>query len=246
MTLFIEVFLGNFVKRQSAKTILIMSISENIQKIKASIPRHVNLVAVSKTHPPELILEAYNRGQRHFGENKVQELIAKETHLPKDIYWHMIGHLQSNKVKFIAPFVSLIHGVDSLSLLKTIDKEAKKVNRTIDCLLQLHIATEASKFGFSQDELKAVLADSEIWKLENIRVCGLMGMATFTDDEKQVLNEFSGLKLFYDQIKKEYFNTDAHFKVLSMGMSDDYQVAIEAGSNLIRVGSAIFGEREYI
>jgi len=223
-----------------------MSISENIKQVKASIPEYVNLLAVSKTHTPSMIKEAYDSGQRHFGENKVQELIAKESQLPKDISWHMIGHLQSNKVKFIAPFVSLIHGVDSLNLLKAIDKEAKKANRIIDCLLQVHIASESSKFGFSEVELMTVLADSEIWDIENIRVCGLMGMATFTEDETQVIKEFKGLKLFFDQIKKEFFSRHDAFNILSMGMSDDYLIAIEAGSNLIRVGSAIFGERDHI
>jgi pyridoxal phosphate enzyme (YggS family) len=223
-----------------------MSVVQNLQKIEATIPEGVILVAVSKTHSPALILEAYNWGQRHFGENKVQELISKETQLPNDIHWHMIGHLQSNKVKFIAPFVSLVHGVDSLNLLKTIDKEANKVNRTIDCLLQVHIASESTKFGFSEPELLEVLAGQEIWQMENVRVCGLMGMATFTDNEKQIKREFSGLKHFFDHIKKAYVNNMAHFNVLSMGMSDDYLIAIEAGSNLVRVGSAIFGEREYI
>lgn len=222
-----------------------MSIIDNLHNIKGSIPEHVNLVAVSKTHPPEMILEAYNAGQRHFGENKVQELTSKEVQLPSDIIWHMIGHLQSNKVKYIAPFVSLIHGVDSFILLQIINKEAKKCNRTIDCLLQIHISTESSKFGFSEDEILAMLLNDQYYSLENIRICGLMGMASLTDNNEQIRQEFRGLKQLFNKIKTEYFSDKDFFKILSMGMSGDYKIAIEEGSTMVRVGSAIFGEREY-
>ncbi len=222
-----------------------MSIAENLQQIKNSIPEYVNLVAVSKTHPPELILEAYAKGQRHFGENKVQELITKVAQLPSDIIWHMIGHLQSNKVKNIAPFVGLIHGIDSFKLLEVVDKEAFKVQRTIDCLLQVHIASESTKFGFSKDELEKLFAGDEFLKLKNVRVCGLMGMATYTDNTNQVRQEFRGLKQLFDKLKTEYFSSTDFFNVLSMGMSGDYLIAIEEGSTLVRVGSAIFGYRDY-
>lgn len=223
-----------------------MSIAENLQQIKNSIPEYVNLVAVSKTHPPELILEAYAKGQRHFGENKVQELTSKVAQLPSDIIWHMIGHLQSNKVKYIVPFVGMIHGVDSFKLLEVIDKEAFKVHRTIDCLLQVHIASESTKFGFSEDELEKLFAGEEFIKLTNVRVCGLMGMATFTDDTNQVRQEFRGLKQLFDKLKTRCFSSTDFFNVLSMGMSGDYLIAIEEGSTLIRVGSAIFGYRDYL
>lgn len=222
-----------------------MSIAENLQQIKNSIPEYVNLVAVSKTHPPELILEAYAKGQRHFGENKVQELITKVAQLPSDIIWHMIGHLQSNKVKNIAPFVGLIHGIDSFKLLEVVDKEAFKVQRTIDCLLQVHIASESTKFGFSKDELEKLFAGDEFLKLKNVRVCGLMGMATYTNNTNQVRQEFRGLKQLFDKWKTEYFSSTDFFNVLSMGMSGDYLIAIEEGSTLVRVGSAIFGYRDY-
>ena len=212
-----------------------MPIASNLKATQNSLPKEVTLVAVSKTKPNTAILEAYQAGQRIFGENKVQELAQKAEELPKDIAWHMIGHLQTNKVKFIAPFVSLIHGVDSLKLLKEINKRAEENNRIIDCLLQVHIATESSKFGFGIEEVESVLNQAEEFK--NIRITGLMGMATFTDDTQQVVDEFKSLKTVFDSIKNEHITT------LSMGMSGDYKLAIEQGSTMIRVGSAIFGHR---
>jgi len=212
-----------------------MPIASNLKATQNSLPKEVTLVAVSKTKPNTAILEAYQAGQRIFGENKVQELAQKSEKLPKDIAWHMIGHLQTNKVKFIAPFVSLIHGVDSLKLLKEINKRAEQNNRIIDCLLQVHITSESTKFGFGLSEVTSALNQAEEFK--NIRITGLMGMATFTDDTQQVVNEFKSLKTVFDSIKNEHFTT------LSMGMSGDYKLAIEQGSTMIRVGSAIFGHR---
>jgi PLP dependent protein len=220
-----------------------MSIAENISGIIKSIGASTQLVAVSKTHPVEVILEAYSAGQRHFGENKVQELAGKAEVLPKDIVWHMIGHLQSNKVKYIAPFVGLIHGVDSFKLLKVIEKEAEKNNRVIPCLLQVHIAMESSKFGFSKEELNDMLKSEEFKNFKNIEIRGLMGMATFSDDMNQVRNEFQGLKQLFDTLKSSSFQNLDSFCELSMGMSDDYTIALEEGSTLIRLGSAIFGAR---
>jgi|TARA_B110000091_G_C13736727_1_gene441468 pyridoxal phosphate enzyme (YggS family) len=212
-----------------------MRIASNLKAIQSSLANKVTLVAVSKTKPNAAILEAYQAGQRIFGENKVQELAQKAEKLPNDISWHMIGHLQSNKVKFIAPFVSLIHGVDSLKLLKEINKRAEQNNRIIDCLLQVHIASESTKFGFSLSEVTSALNQADEFK--NIRITGLMGMATFTDDTQQVSQEFKSLKTVFDSIKNEHITT------LSMGMSGDYKLAIEQGSTMIRVGSAIFGHR---
>jgi hypothetical protein len=212
-----------------------MAIASNLKEIKSSLPKEVTLVAVSKTKPNTTILEAYQAGQRIFGENKVQELAQKAEELPKNIAWHMIGHLQTNKVKFIAPFVSLIHGVDSLKLLKEINKRAEQNNRIIDCLLQVHIATESSKFGFGMEEVESALNQAKEFK--NIKIIGLMGMATFTDDTQQVVDEFKSLKTVFDSIKNEHITT------LSMGMSGDFKLAIEQGSTMIRVGSAIFGHR---
>lgn len=212
-----------------------MNIVSNLKKIKASIPNEVTLVAVSKTKPEADILEAYNAGQRIFGENKAQELATKHKKLPKDIEWHMIGHLQRNKVKVIAPFVSLIQGVDSLKLLKEINKRAEQNNRYIDCLLQVHIAKESTKFGFDTDEINSVIVTAE--KLKNINIIGLMGMATFTKDENQVNNEFALLNELFKRIKTSSINT------LSIGMSGDYKLAINNSSTMIRVGSAIFGYR---
>tara|TARA_B100001142_G_C14332365_1_gene654609 strand:+ start:213 stop:854 length:642 start_codon:yes stop_codon:yes gene_type:complete len=212
-----------------------MNIANNLSKIKESIPKGVSLVAVSKTKPSSDILEAYNAGQRIFGENKVQELANKYEELPKDIQWHMIGHLQSNKVKYIAPFVSLIHAVDSLKLLKEINKRAEQNNRVIDCLLQVHIASESTKFGFGTGEIESALIEVEEFK--NINIIGLMGMATFTNDEKQVNNEFALLSELFKKVKTYSINT------LSIGMSGDYKLAINNGSTMIRVGSAIFGHR---
>jgi pyridoxal phosphate enzyme (YggS family) len=222
-----------------------MSISENIQSIKSNIPQHVTLVAVSKTKPNSSIQEAYAGGQRIFGENKVQELTKKYDELPKDIEWHYIGHLQSNKIKFIAPFVSLIHGVDSEKLLKAINKEGKKVNRRIKCLLQFHIAKESTKFGLSAEEAQSMLDTNILNELENIEICGVMGMATYTDDKAQVTNEFKTLKNIFATLKNKYFVNHDSFSQISMGMSGDYPIAITQGSTMIRVGSSIFGERNY-
>jgi pyridoxal phosphate enzyme (YggS family) len=216
-----------------------MNIKENILYLLDQLPKEVKLVAVSKTKPNEAIFEAYEAGHRIFGENKVQEMISKYEVLPKDIQWHMIGHVQSNKVKYMAPFVTLIHGVDSLKLLKEINKQALKNNRVIDCLLQLHIASESNKFGLSKIECIEALIAAE--SLENVTIKGLMGMATFTDDNCQIEQEFNELKELYDQLAKQYLE----FEVLSMGMSGDYEIAIAKGSNMIRVGSKIFGERNY-
>lgn len=222
-----------------------MSIAENIEQIRANLPANVKLIAVSKTRPAEMLMEAYQHGQRAFGENKVQEMVWKHEELPKDIEWHFIGHLQTNKVKFIVPFVHLIHGVDSFKLLKTIDKEAAKVGRVISCLLQFHIAEEETKFGFSLDEVIEMLNSAEFKELKNVSVFGVMGMATFTDDEKQVRKEFSGLKAIFDQLKHEFFVNDPQFTEISMGMSGDYRIAVEQGSTMVRIGSTIFGERNY-
>ena len=219
-------------------------IAERLAKVRANIPEHVTLVAVSKTKPNEDILVAYDAGQRVFGENKVQELTAKHETLPKDIEWHMIGHLQSNKVKYIAPFVSLIHAVDSLKLLKEINKQAIKHNRVIDCLLQIKIASEDSKFGMHPNEAEEILQSEELSELKNIRIKGVMGMATFTDNNEQIKKEFQYLKQAFDNLKSS--NTeDINLETISMGMSGDYQLAIECGSTMIRVGSNIFGARNY-
>lgn len=220
-----------------------MSIAENINLIKANLPAIVKLVAVSKTKPAELLLEAYRAGQRAFGENKVQEIVWKYEELPKDIEWHFIGHLQTNKVKYIAPFVHLIHGVDSYKLLKTIDAEAKKVNRVIPCLLQFYIAEEESKFGFSMEEAVELLQSVELKSMKNSLISGVMGMATYTDDEKQIGKEFAHLKKIFDQLELEFFAEVPDFNEISMGMSGDYLIAIEKGSTMIRIGSTIFGER---
>ena len=222
-----------------------MSITKNIQLLQAELPQGVRLVAVSKYHPNEAILEAYNAGQRVFGESKVQEMVAKYETLPKDIEWHFIGHLQTNKIKYMASFVSLIHGVDSLKLLKEIDKQAAKAGRRVKCLLQIHIAQEETKFGFSPNESKEMLDQGEWRELKNIQLCGLMGMATNTDSTEQVRAEFSSLSSLFDELKSAFFVSDEAFCELSMGMSDDYPEAIEAGSTLVRVGSKIFGERVY-
>lgn len=221
-----------------------MSIKNNIEKFTQTLPAGCRLIAVSKTQPVEKITEAYAAGQRLFGENKAQELRAKYEALPKDIEWHMIGHLQTNKVKYIAPFVHLIHSVDSFKLLTEIDKQAKKVSRTIRCLLQVHIAREETKFGFSESEVLDMLQSGQFQTLKNIQVCGLMGMATLTDDVAQIRNEFKGLKTLFEKIKAVQI-ASVSMEELSMGMSSDYAIAIEEGSTLIRVGTAIFGERNY-
>ncbi len=211
-----------------------------LQEIK---PFRAQLIAVSKTKPVKDVLEVYNAGQRLFGENKVQEMVSKHEALPQDIQWHLIGHLQTNKVKLIAPFVSMIHSIDSLKLLQEINKQAEKNNRIIDCLLQIFIADEETKFGLSEEELVALLSSAEFSKLKNIRICGLMGMATNTDDESKIANEFSHLKKIFEEVKQKYFSTETSFKELSMGMSSDYKIALERGATFIRVGSIIFGER---
>ena len=216
-----------------------MEIGKNITSLLEKLPATVDLVAVSKTKSNEEILEAYNAGQRKFGENKIQDMTRKYEILPKDIQWHMIGHVQSNKVKYMAPYVSLIHGVDSLKLLKEINKQAKKNNRIIDCLLQIHIATEESKYGLSVQESQQAIKIAK--ELPHLRIKGLMGMATFTEDQKQIEREFAGLKSLYDKYKEQKIP----LKVLSMGMSGDFLIAIEQGSNMIRVGSKIFGPRNY-
>ncbi|MFM1809743.1 MAG: hypothetical protein RLZZ382_968 [Bacteroidota bacterium] len=218
-------------------------IKTQLAAIRSSLPATTALIAVSKTHPIERIMEAYEAGQRDFGENKVQELVEKYEALPKDIRWHMIGHLQSNKVKYIAPFVHLIHGVDSFNLLKEINKQGQKNGRRISCLLQFHIAQEDTKFGLSLEEAKAFLAGPEFSLLDHVRICGVMGMATFTENTTQIRKEFQSLQAIYQQLKSNYFSSNAEFKEISMGMSDDYPIAMEEGSTLIRVGSKIFGRR---
>jgi hypothetical protein len=209
------------------------------------LPQHVKLIAVSKTKAEDVILEAYNQGQRVFGENKVQELTRKYENLPKDIEWHMIGHLQTNKVKFIAPFVSMIHSVDSHKLLKMINKEANKHNRSINVLLQVHIAEEESKFGIPPAKINEFLEESNINELENVNICGVMGMATFTEDKEVVASEFEQLNQVFKQLKNGFFKNDDGFQEISMGMSNDYSLAINKGSTLVRIGSSIFGERNY-
>ena len=219
-----------------------MSIQTNLLNIKATLPKQVTLVAVSKTKPVSDLMEAYNAGQRIFGENKIQEMTEKWEQMPKDIQWHMIGHVQTNKVKFMAPFVSLIHGVDSLKLLQEINKQAKKNNRTIDCLLQIYIAEEETKFGLDEEELTSLLSSNEFQELKNIQIVGLMGMATFTANKDQIKKEFLHLKSIFDtnkNLKSEICNLNT----LSMGMSGDYQLAIECGSTMVRIGSSIFGGR---
>ncbi len=222
-----------------------MNIGKNIKAITGMLPNEVKLVAVSKTKPDEDLLEAYNAGQRVFGENKTQELTGKHERLPKDIEWHFIGHPQSNKVKYIAPFVHLVHGVDSLKLLKIINKEAQKNGRTIRCLLQFHIAREATKFGLTETEASAILNSGEYKALQNIQLVGVMGMATYTNDKAQIRKEFRKLHNIFDTLKKQHFAETDSFCELSMGMSDDFPLAIEEGSTMVRVGSKIFGARNY-
>ncbi len=227
-----------------------MSIANNLTEIKSQLPAHVTLVAVSKTKPVSDLMEAYNAGQRIFGENKIQEMTEKWEQMPKDIEWHMIGHVQTNKVKFMAEYVSLIHGVDSFKLLEEINKQAKKHNRIIDCLLQVHIAEEETKFGLNEEELNVILSSESFKKLENIRIAGLMGMATFTENTAQIEKEFKHLKTIFDNINRnrtDAISTDAINRVstLSMGMSGDYQLAISCGSTMVRIGSSIFGNRNY-
>jgi pyridoxal phosphate enzyme (YggS family) len=222
-----------------------MSIAENLLSIKSSLPKHVTLVAVSKTKPVSHLMEAYDAGQRIFGENKIQEMSEKWEQMPKDIQWHMIGHVQTNKVKFMASFVSLIHGVDSLKLLEEVNKQALKNNRIIDCLLQIHIAEEETKFGLDEKELAALLSSEVFKEMKNIRITGLMGMATFTENQNQIRKEFTHLKSIFDGLRKDASSKNALLCIstLSMGMSGDYQLAIDCGSTMVRIGSRIFGNR---
>ena len=222
-----------------------MGIAENLYTLKNQIPGHVTLVAVSKTKPDEMILEAFQAGQVDFGENKVQDLVAKQERLPDDIRWHMIGHLQSNKVKYLASFVYMIHGVDSMKLLKVIDKEAVKTERIIDCLFQVHIAREEAKFGFSRDELLQVVQSESFRDMNHIRIRGVMGMATYTENSAQIREEFRHLKRIFEELKTSVFSGEASFDQLSFGMSGDYQLAVEEGSTMVRIGSLIFGPRNY-
>ena len=222
-----------------------MSIQENIREVLSTLPDGVRLVAVSKYHPIEAIREAYDGGQRIFGESKVQEMTAKHDQLPADIEWHFIGHLQTNKVKYIAPYVSLIHGVDSYKLLLEINRQGQRAGRIIPCLLQIHVAQEETKFGFSLEECLQMLALGEWRALPYVSIRGIMGMASNTDDMEQVRQEFSTLNNFFSQVREKYFSDRENFSELSMGMSDDYPIAIEEGSTLVRVGSRIFGDRVY-
>lgn len=219
-----------------------MSIAQHLLQIKASLPKEVTLVAVSKTKPLADLQAAYAVGQRVFGENKIQEMTDKWEHLPKDIDWHMIGHVQSNKVKYMAPYVKLIHGVDRLSLLDEINKQAAKNNRNIDCLLQVHIAQEETKFGFDEEELRKAFVTNEFAVYPNVNIVGLMGMASFTSDNQQVKTEFTALKSLFDSLKNTT-NSQVNLQILSMGMSGDYEMAIACGSNMVRIGSSIFGSR---
>lgn len=222
-----------------------MSVLRNIQEIRNHVPANVKLVCVSKFHPESAVLEAYEAGERIFGESRVQELLDKQPNLPADIHWHFIGHLQTNKIKYIVPFVDLIHGVDSLKVLKEIDKQAENAGRVVSCLLQVHIAQEETKFGFSAGELAEMLESDEFREMKNVEISGLMGMATLTDNSSQIRQEFRKLKVLRDEIKQLYFTLNNSFTELSMGMSDDYLIAIEEGSTMIRIGTSIFGVREY-
>ena len=218
-------------------------IKDNLNRINSELPSNVTLVAVSKTKTAQVIQEAYDSGHKAFGENKVQEIIEKHSLLPKDIEWHFIGHLQSNKVKYIAPFVTLIHSVDSLKLLKEINKQGRKYERTIDCLLQFHIAQEESKYGLSLEDALEILGSDEFISFENISITGIMGMATFTSNQEQIREEFRTLENYFNVLKSHYFKFNNSFKHLSMGMSGDFKIAIEEGSTIVRVGSLIFGSR---
>lgn len=222
-----------------------MSVKDNLLKIRQSIPYNITLIAVSKTKPAEDILEVYQAGQRVFGENKAQEMKEKYALLPKDIQWHMIGHLQENKVKYIVPFVSMIHSVDSLKILLAINKRALLCNRVVDCLFEMDISHEESKFGLSMEELISILSSEEYKQLENIRICGLMGVGSITEDKEQTRKEFRALKEMFLEIKQKFFSNSEHFSQISMGMSSDYDLAIQEGSTMIRIGSNIFGARNY-
>lgn len=214
-------------------------------KILNEIPQSVQLIAVSKTKPESEVMEAYQLGQRHFGENWVQELKLKYENLPKDICWHFIGHLQTNKIKYIIPYVHLIHSIDSFKLLQEVNKQALKNNRGVGCLLQFHVATEETKFGFSMEECEEMLQSAGFAELKNVEICGIMGMASLTTDEAQIHREFSTLRSYFELLKQKYFADKPNFKEISMGMTSDYRIAIEEGSTMIRIGSALFGERDY-
>ncbi|MDF1574138.1 MAG: YggS family pyridoxal phosphate-dependent enzyme [Bacteroidales bacterium] len=222
-----------------------MGVAENLLKIKEQIPAHVTLVAVSKTKPDEEILKAYDAGQLDFGENKVQDLLARQEKLPAEIRWHMIGHLQSNKVKYLAPFVHMLHGVDSLKLLSVIDREAEKNERTIDCLLQIRIALEENKFGLTEEDLMHLLGSEAFQRMEHVRIRGVMGMATFTENSNQIREEFRHLKRIFERLKSSSFKNQDSFDQISCGMSGDFRLAIEEGSTLVRIGNLIFGPRNY-
>lgn len=219
------------------------TIADRLLELRTALPADVQLIAVSKTKPVSAIKEAYNAGQRAFGENKVQEMAEKYEQLPKDIQWHLIGHLQSNKVKYIAPFAHLIHAVDSLKLLQEIDRQAKKYNRVIPCLLQFHIAEEETKFGLDFNEAEELLQSREFVEMQNVQIVGLMGMATFTEDQEQIRDEFRNLNNYFQIIKSHYFKFNPDFRHLSMGMSGDYTIAVEEGSTMVRIGSTLFGSR---
>lgn len=223
-----------------------MSIADNLKNIKSETPDNVTLVAVSKTHPAESVKEAYNAGQKIFGENKVQELVPKYESLKDlDIKWHLIGHLQTNKVKYIAQFIEMIHSVDSFKLLSEINKQAEKHNRVINCLLQFYIAKEETKFGLDLEEAETILESEEFKNLKNIRICGVMGMASFVDNESVLRKEFKNLKSIFSTLKNSYFASSPYFSEISMGMSSDWKIAIEEGSTMVRIGSSIFGIRNY-
>lgn len=218
-------------------------IISNISSLRSELPSSVKLIAVSKTKSVHDIMEAYNAGQRNFGENRVQELLDKKDHVPADVEWHLIGHLQTNKVKYVVPFISMIQSVDSLKLLNAINNEASKINKVVNCLLQIHIAEEETKYGFSMSEIESAVSDRGFGELKFVRICGVMGMATYTEDFSQVRKEFSSLREYFKILKEGYFNSETHFREISMGMSGDYKIALEEGSTMVRIGSLLFGER---
>lgn len=220
-----------------------MSIASNLEQIKSTLPANVKLIAVSKFHPAEDIMKAYNAGQKIFGESKMQEIDAKQAILPKDIEWHFIGHLQTNKVKYIVPYTHTIHSIDSWKLLSEIEKQASLVNRTIKCLLEIHIASEESKYGLSFEACRQLLSENDWASLKHIQISGVMGMATYTENSEQVRNEFKVLKSFFLELKQSFFKDFEYFSEISMGMSQDYTIGVDEGSTMVRIGSAIFGER---
>jgi pyridoxal phosphate enzyme (YggS family) len=242
-TLSVKIYKSRICFSFAKKNYWFMYVSENIQKLKCTIPAHVKLVAVSKTKGIPEIMEAYNTGQRLFGENKVQEMISKQPELPTDVKWHFIGHLQTNKVKFIAPFVSMIESVDRMKVLKEINKQAEAAGRVISCLLQFHIAEEDTKFGLDMAEAEEILSGQEFKAMKHVKICGVMGVATFTEETEQVRREFRNLNRIFNRIKENWFANDEDFSEISMGMSGDYEIAIQEGSTIIRVGSLIFGDR---